>query len=305
MAQTNLTPETSNQLAVHGNLKANPDTLTKIFFRKFYKNKLAVFGAIFLFLVISAAIFAPVLAPYSPESQDLMKKLVPPGGENILGTDRFGRDLLTRLLYGAQVSLLVGFASVLGSITIGTVIGAIAGYFGGIVDSILMRFVDIVLSIPQIFLLITLVTIFNPGVDKLIIIFAVLGWTTTARLVRGEFLSLRTREFVLASKTIGTKSFKIIFSHILPNAIGPIIVSATLSVGGVILAESTLSYLGLGIQPPVPSWGNMLQDAQNFTILLTAPWYPLFPGLLILFTVLAFNFVGDGLRDALDPKVNE
>jgi peptide/nickel transport system permease protein len=262
-------------------------------------------GAIFLFLVISAAIFAPVLAPYSPESQDLMKKLVPPGGENILGTDRFGRDLLTRLLYGAQVSLLVGFASVLGSITIGTVIGAIAGYFGGIIDSILMRFVDIVLSIPQIFLLITLVTIFNPGVDKLIIIFAVLGWTTTARLVRGEFLSLRTREFVLASKTIGTKSFKIIFSHILPNAIGPIIVSATLSVGGVILAESTLSYLGLGIQPPVPSWGNMLQDAQNFTILLTAPWYPLFPGLLILFTVLAFNFVGDGLRDALDPKVNE
>ncbi|MCM3595240.1 ABC transporter permease [Metabacillus idriensis] len=305
MAQTNLTPETSNQLAVHGNLKANPDTLTKIFFRKFYKNKLAVIGAIFLFLVITAAIFAPVIAPYSPESQDLMKKLVPPGGENILGTDRFGRDLLTRLLYGAQVSLLVGFASVLGSITIGTIIGAIAGYFGGIIDAILMRFVDIVLSIPQIFLLITLVTIFKPGVDKLIIIFAVLGWTTTARLVRGEFLSLRTREFVLASKTIGTKSFKIIFSHILPNAIGPIIVSATLSVGGVILAESTLSYLGLGIQPPVASWGNMLQDAQNFTILLTAPWYPLFPGLLILFTVLAFNFVGDGLRDALDPKVNE
>ncbi|PLR68953.1 MULTISPECIES: oligopeptide ABC transporter permease [Bacillaceae] len=305
MSQTNLTPETSGQLAVHGNIKANPDTLTKIFFRKFVKNKLAVIGAIFLFIIISAAIFAPVIAPYSPESQDLLKKLVPPGGENILGTDRFGRDMLTRLLYGAQVSLLVGFASVIGSITIGTVVGAIAGYFGGIIDAILMRFVDIILSIPQLFLLITLITIFKPGVDKLIIIFAVLGWTTTARLVRGEFLSLRTREFVLASKTIGTKSFTIIFSHILPNAFGPIIVSATLSVGTVILAESTLSYLGLGIQPPVPSWGNMLQDAQNFTILLTSPWYPLLPGLLILFTVLAFNFVGDGLRDALDPKVNE
>ncbi|UAL53315.1 MULTISPECIES: oligopeptide ABC transporter permease [Metabacillus] len=306
MAQTNLTPETSNQLAIHGNLKENPDTLTKIFFRKFCKNKLAIAGAVFLIFIISTAILAPVIAPYAYDTQDLTKKLVPPGGsENILGTDRFGRDLLTRLLYGAQVSLLVGFASVLGSITIGTVIGAIAGYFGGIIDAILMRFVDIVLSIPQIFLLITLVTIFKPGVDKLIIIFAVLGWTTTARLVRGEFLSLRTREFVLASKTIGTKSFKIIFSHILPNAIGPIIVSATLSVGGVILAESTLSYLGLGIQPPTASWGNMLQDAQNFTILLNSPWYPLLPGMLILFTVLAFNFVGDGLRDALDPKVNE
>lgn len=306
MAQTNLTPETSDQLAIHGNLKANPDTLTKIFYRKFCKNKLAIAGAVFLIFIISAAILAPVIAPYAYDTQDLTKKLVPPGGsENILGTDRFGRDLLTRLLYGAQVSLLVGFASVLGSITIGTVIGAIAGYFGGIIDAILMRFVDIVLSIPQIFLLITLVTIFKPGVDKLIIIFAVLGWTTTARLVRGEFLSLRTREFVLASKTIGTKSFKIIFSHILPNAIGPIIVSATLSVGGVILAESTLSYLGLGIQPPTASWGNMLQDAQNFTILLNSPWYPLLPGMLILFTVLAFNFVGDGLRDALDPKVNE
>ncbi|KEZ52265.1 oligopeptide ABC transporter permease [Metabacillus indicus] len=305
MAQTNLTPETSGQLAVHG-IKANPDTLTKIFFRKFAKNKLAVAGAAFLIFIISAAILAPVIAPYAYETQDLTKKLVPPGGaENLLGTDRFGRDLLTRLLYGAQVSLLVGFASVLGSITIGTVVGAVAGYFGGIIDAILMRFVDIVLSIPQIFLLITLVTIFKPGVDKLIIIFAVLGWTTTARLVRGEFLSLRTREFVLASKTIGTKSFKIIFSHILPNAIGPIIVSATLSVGGVILAESTLSYLGLGIQPPTASWGNMLQDAQNFTILLKSPWYPLLPGSLILLTVLAFNFVGDGLRDALDPKVNE
>ena len=305
MAQTNLTPETSGQLAVHG-IKANPDTLTKIFFRKFAKNKLAVAGAAFLIFIISAAILAPVIAPYAYETQDLTKRLVPPGGaENLLGTDRVGRDLLTRLLYGAQVSLLVGFASVLGSITIGTVVGAVAGYFGGIIDAILMRFVDIVLSIPQIFLLITLVTIFKPGVDKLIIIFAVLGWTTTARLVRGEFLSLRTREFVLASKTIGTKSFKIIFSHILPNAIGPIIVSATLSVGGVILAESTLSYLGLGIQPPTASWGNMLQDAQNFTILLKSPWYPLLPGSLILLTVLAFNFVGDGLRDALDPKVNE
>ncbi|MRX73605.1 ABC transporter permease subunit [Bacillus lacus] len=281
------------------------DTLTHILCKRFIKNKLAVIGLVFLLAVISSAILAPIIAPFAPEQQDLLKRLSPPGQEHLLGTDKFGRDLFSRLLYGAQISLLVGFASVLGSITIGTAVGAAAGYFGGFLDSVLMRIVDIILSIPSIFLLITLVTIFKPGVDKLIIIFALLGWTTTARLVRGEYLSLRTREFVLASKTIGTRSSRIIFSHILPNAMGPIIVTATLNIGGVILAESALSYLGLGIQPPTASWGNMLQDAQNYTILLTAWWYPLFPGLLILLTVLSFNFVGDGLRDALDPKAEK
>lgn len=304
MAQTNLAENTSENLELHG-VKHTRDTMLGIIVRKFIKNKLAVLGAVFLIIIISAAIFAPVIAPYSPEKQNLLAKLQPPGGEHLLGTDRFGRDVFSRLLYGARVSLLVGFASVLGSITIGTFLGAIAGYVGGIVDAMIMRFVDIILSIPSIFLLITLVTIFKPGVDKLILIFALLGWTTTARLVRGEFLSLRSREFVLASKTIGTKVHVIIFSHILPNALGPIIVSATLSVGYVILAESGLSYLGLGIQPPIASWGNMLQDAQNFTILLNSWWYPLGPGLLILLTVICFNFVGDGLRDALDPKITE
>ncbi|MEH7442805.1 oligopeptide ABC transporter permease [Bacillus sp. JJ1122] len=289
---------------MHG-IKTQRDTMLGIITRKFFKNKLAVMGAVFLIIIITAAILAPVIAPYSPSKQNLLQKLQPPSSEHWLGTDRFGRDTFSRLLYGARVSLLVGFASVLGSITIGTFLGAVAGYVGGIVDAIIMRFVDVILSIPSIFLLITLVTIFKPGVDKLILIFALLGWTTTARLVRGEFLSLRTREFVLASKTIGTKTHTIIFSHILPNAMGPIIVSATLAVGYVILAESGLSYLGLGIQPPHASWGNMLQDAQNFTILLKSWWYPLAPGLMILLTVICFNFVGDGLRDALDPKINE
>ncbi|WP_232215899.1 oligopeptide ABC transporter permease [Mesobacillus boroniphilus] len=276
-----------------------------IIVRKFFKNKLAIFGGVFLIIIISAALLAPVIAPYSPSKQNLLLKLQPPNSDHWLGTDRFGRDVFSRLLYGARISLLVGFASVLGSITIGTFLGAVAGYVGGIVDAIIMRFVDVILSIPSIFLLITLVTIFKPGVDKLILIFALLGWTTTARLVRGEFLSLRSREFVLASKTIGTRTHTIIFSHILPNAMGPIIVSATLAVGYVILAESGLSYLGLGIQPPDASWGNMLQDAQNFTILLKSWWYPLAPGSMILLTVICFNFVGDGLRDALDPKINE
>lgn len=304
MAQTNLAGNTSGNLELHG-IKTQRDTMLGIITRKFFKNKLAVMGAVFLIIIITAAILAPVIAPYSPSKQNLLQKLQPPSSEHWLGTDRFGRDTFSRLLYGARVSLLVGFASVLGSITIGTFLGAVAGYVGGIVDAMIMRFVDVILSIPSIFLLITLVTIFKPGVDKLILIFALLGWTTTARLVRGEFLSLRSREFVLASKTIGTKTHTIIFSHILPNAMGPIIVSATLAVGYVILAESGLSYLGLGIQPPHASWGNMLQDAQNFTILLKSWWYPLAPGLMILLTVICFNFVGDGLRDALDPKINE
>lgn len=285
--------------------KVKPDTLLKITVRKFLNNKLAVIGAIVLFIIMVMAIFAPWITQYPYQQQNLLNKLQSPNADHWLGTDRYGRDVFARILYGARVSLLVGFASVAGAITIGTIVGSVAGYFGGKIDSFLMRLVDVVISIPTLFLLITLVTIFEPGLDKLIIIFALTGWTGTARLVRGEFLSLRTREFVLAAKTIGTRSHVIIFSHILPNAMGPIIVAASLSVGGVILTESTLSYLGLGIQPPTASWGNMLQDAQNFTIMLKHPWYPLFPGMMIVITVLAFNFIGDGLRDALDPKTLE
>ncbi|WP_257352020.1 oligopeptide ABC transporter permease [Pseudalkalibacillus decolorationis] len=280
-----------------------PDTLRKIAFDKFMKNKLAVIGLVVLIIIITAAICAPLLTQYNPNNQELLKKLQPPGSEHWLGVDTLGRDMYTRLLYGARVSLLVGFSSVTVSIIIGTIVGAIAGYYGGRIDNFLMRTVDVFLSFPSLFLLITLVTIFDPSIDKLILAFALFGWTTTARLVRGEFLSLRSREFVLAAKTMGVKSSRIIFSHILPNAMGPIIVTATLNVGIIILAESALSYLGLGIQPPTPSWGNMLQDAQSLTIMYTAPWYPIFPGLMILITVLAFNFVGDGLRDAFDPKM--
>nr|WP_276532447.1 oligopeptide ABC transporter permease [Cytobacillus horneckiae] len=289
-------------MELNPNLTEKPETLTKIFLRKFMKNKLAVIGAVFLFIIILASILAPVITPYSFEQVNLMAKLHPPSADYWLGTDRYGRDIFTRLMYGGQISLMVAFGSVIGALIIGVSIGALAGYYGGIIDAILMRIVDIVISIPSIFLLITIVTIFKPSVGNLIIVFALTSWTSTARLVRGEFLSLRSREFVLASKTIGTKSYKIIFSHILPNAMAPIIVAATLLVGSVILAEAGLSYLGLGVQPPLASWGNMLQDAQNYTVMLTAPWYPIFPGLLILLTVLSFNFVGDGLRDALDPK---
>lgn len=226
-------------------LPPKPETMLRLFCEKFFKNKLAVAGSVILLIIIFSAIFAPVIAPYTPEQQDLLKRLQPPSAEHFMGTDKFGRDIFSRVLYGARVSLLVGFVSVLGAITIGTVVGAVAGYFKGFVDSLLMRFVDVVLSIPDIFLLITLVTIFKPGIDKLILIFALTGWTTTARLIRSEFLSLRTREFVLAARTIGTKNHVIIFSHILPNCIGPIIVSATLKVGSVILADQRSATLAL------------------------------------------------------------
>ena len=281
-----------------------PESFFSIIVRVFMRNKLAVVGLFFITFLIILALITPLIAPYKPEEQFLIHKLSPPNSEFLLGTDKLGRDTLTRLMYGARVSLLISFAAVAGQIFIGTTVGAVAGYFGGIIDAILMRFVDILISIPTIFLLISLVAILEPSLGILIFVFTIFGWTGTARLVRGEFLSLRSREFVLAAQTMGIPRTKIIFSHILPNAVGPIIVSATLSLGGVILSEAALSYLGLGVQAPQPSWWNMLQDAQDFSIMLNSWWYPMFPGLMIFFTILAFNFIGDGLRDAFDPKLS-
>lgn len=271
--------------------------------RKFMKNRLAVFGLIVLIGIILAAVFAPFLCRYSPTEQNLLIRLQPPSFEHILGTDEYGRDIFSRLLYGARVSLLVGLSAVSGALFIGTVIGALAGYHGGWVDNILMRIVDLFNAFPSIFLLITIVTLLEPSLTNIVTVFILLGWTGTARLVRGEFMKLKQEEFVWAARSLGMSDVRIMFLHILPNAAAPIIVAATLGIGGVILAESGLSFLGLGIQPPIPSWGNMLQGAQSLSIMVLAPWYPLFPGLMILLTVLSFNFVGDGLRDALDPKL--
>jgi peptide/nickel transport system permease protein len=279
--------------------------LWRIAVAKFLQNRLAVVGLVLLLLVIASALLAPWIAPHDPNFQTLRQRLAPPSAEFWLGTDQLGRDLFSRLLYAGRVSLFVGFSAMLGAVLIGTTIGAVAGYYGGRVDGVLMRLVDIVISFPSIFLLITLVAVFEPTIDKLIIAFAFLSWTGTARLVRGEFLTLKQREFVLAARTLGMSPRRVIFSEILPNALGPIIVAATLSVGGFILAESGLSFLGLGVQPPTASWGNMLTNAQGIGIFRNAWWYPTFPGLMILVTVLSFNFVGDGLRDALDPNVIE
>ncbi|GAF64960.1 ABC transporter permease protein [Bacillus sp. TS-2] len=280
-------------------------SLLSIMIAKFFQNKLALFGLIILSIITLGCIFAPLLSPHDPDFQDLYNRLAPPSADYWLGTDNLGRDLFSRMLHGGQVSLYVGFASMVGAVIIGATVGALAGFFGGIIDSFLMRIVDIIISFPNIFLLITLVTILSPSANTLIMVFALLSWTSTARIVRGEFLSLKSREYVLAARTIGMSNFRVIFSQILPNAAGPIIVAATLAVGSFILAEAALSFFGLGVQPPQASWGNMLTDSRSVTIFRTAWWYPTFPGLLILFTVLSFNFIGDGLRDALDPRVVE
>lgn len=280
-------------------------SLLSIIIAKFLQNKLAVIGLVMLLIIVISALLAPWIAPHDPDFQNLRNRLAAPSAEFLLGTDHLGRDIFSRLLFGGRVSLFVGFVAMIGAVTIGTTIGAIAGYFGGLVDAFLMRLVDIIISFPNIFLLITLVAVLEPSLDKLIMVFAFLSWTGTARLVRGEFLTLKKREFVLAARTIGMSNIRIIFGQILPSAMGPVIVAATLAVGGFILAESALSFLGLGVQPPTSTWGNMLTYSQSVTIFRTAWWYPTFPGLMILFTVLSFNFVGDGLRDALDPRVTE
>lgn len=280
-----------------------PQSLLALTVRKFMQNRLAVVGLIILTLVILSAVFAPWITPHDPNFQNLRARLEPPGGEHWLGTDHLGRDIFSRIIYAGRMSLFVGFAAMLGAVGMGTVLGALAGYYGRWVDAIIMRSVDVVLAFPNIFLLIALVAIFQPTPDKLIMVFALLSWPPTARLVRGEFLSLKQREYVLAARTLGMSDARIIFSQVLPNAMGPIIVAATLAVGTFILAESVLSFLGLGIQPPTATWGNMLTDAQSVRVFRTAWWYPTFPGVMILLTVLAFNFVGDGFRDALDPRV--
>jgi peptide/nickel transport system permease protein len=218
-----------------------------------------------------------------------------------LGTDQFARDVLSRLLYGARISLLIGFVAVGISVTIGTLLGAVAGFLGGAVDGVIMRFVDMVISFPRLVLLITIIALFEPSIFLITAVLGLTLWPGTARIVRGEVLALREREFVQAAEALGFSKRRIILRHLIPNALGPVIVAATLGIGDTIVMEAGLSFLGLGVQPPTPSWGTMVADGRN--VLLNAWWLSTFPGLAIVFTVLSFNLVGDGLRDALDPRL--
>ena len=268
--------------------------------RRFVRNHIAMVGAGMLLLIVLFVIVGSFVTPYDPDKVDLLSFRAKPSAAHWLGCDDLGRDLMTRLLYGGRISLAVGLASALLSMTIGTLIGAISGYYGGWVDSAMMHFTDLVLTIPTLPLLMVVGIVFKPSPAFLVVMISILNWTTTARLVRSRFLTLRALDYAKAARAIGAKDGRIILNHLLPNSLGAVIVTATLSVGRSIIMESTLSYLGCGITPPTSSWGNMLQSAQ--TTMTTAPLTAIAPGLMILLTVLAFNFLGDGLDDAIDPK---
>lgn len=263
-------------------------------------NRMALGGGIVVAAMFILALCAPLL-PGDPGAVDISRQLQPPGPDAWLGTDDLGRDVFVRIAYGARISLLVGFVAVGIATFIGIILGAIAGYYSGWVDSVVMRFVDVMLCFPSFFLILAVIAFLEPSIWNIMIIIGLTGWMGVARLVRAEFLSLRERDFVMAARGLGATDARIILRHILPNAISPVLVSATLGVAGAILTESALSFLGIGVQPPTPSWGNMLIAGKQ--TLGTAWWLSVFPGLAILITVLGYNLLGEGLRDILDPRL--
>ncbi len=268
-----------------------------------HRYPLIFWGSLSIFLFALTALLAPLISPYSPNFQILSDRLLPPCGAHLLGTDQYGRDVLSRMIYGSRISLSVGMVAVAIYVGLGTLLGAVAGYYGGWIDALIMRMTDIFLSIPTFLLILMVIAFVGPSILNIMVVIGLTSWTDVARLVRGEFLTLREREFVLAARLMGLSSKRIIFVHILPNALGPLWVVATLGIGGAILLESSLSFLGLGVQPPTASWGNMLMEGKEH--LTDAWWLVTFPGLAIFTTVLAFNLLGEGLREATDPKLQD
>jgi peptide/nickel transport system permease protein len=271
-------------------------------FKKALANPLSKAGFIIILGVFLLAILAPIIAPYDPGDINVKAILLAPSYEHWMGTDGLGRDVLTRMLYGGRISLLVGLVAVGISTIIGIILGAIAGYYRGWVDTLIMRLVDVMLSIPSFFLILAVIAFLTPSIINVMIVIGLTSWMGVTRLVRAEFLSLQGREFVQASRTLGAKDARLIFTHLLPNSLSPIIVSSVLGVAGAVLMESGLSFLGLGVQAPQASWGNILTDGKDY--IQFAWWLSLFPGLAILITVLGYNLLGEGLRDALDPRSN-
>lgn len=296
-----------------------PQQARSRFWRAFFRNRIAVVGLIIVIVMILAAVLAPFIAPHDPNKISAMNRLVPPNETYILGTDNFGRDIFSRLLYGAGISLVIAFVAQSVAITIGISLGLISGWFGGWLDDLIMRLTDAVFAIPGLMFLIVWVNLIDPetipffdmfrslGLQpiQISIFFALglIGWPADARMMRSQVLTLKNREFVIAARATGASNFRIMLRHLLPNAIAPSIVLASLGIAGAILAESTLSFLGVGVQIPNPSWGTMIDQGRNY--FTSAWWYAVFPGLAIMITVLGFNFVGDGLRDALDPHLYE
>lgn len=277
-------------------------SLTEISFRKFKKNKLAVVGVFIIAALVLLSICAPLLTDYTISQTDLFNIKMAPNSEHILGTDDLGRDVFTRLLYGGRVSIIVGIASMTVQLVIGVIMGAIAGYFGGIAEKIIMRIIDVIMCFPFFVIAVSVAAVVGPGVKNLIIIIGFLMWPNIARIVRAEILALKENDYIMAAKAMGLSSFEIIKSHILPNIMSPILVAATLAIANGILTEASLSFLGIGVKLPQPSWGNMLIAAQNIGTLQREWWLWIPAGSLIILMVLSINFVGDGLHDALDPK---
>jgi peptide/nickel transport system permease protein len=271
--------------------------------RHFRRNSLAMVGLVVVLILYLVALLAPLIAPFDPIAQgDLVRdSYVGPSAENWLGTDQFARDMLSRIIFGARISLSIGFIAVAIAIVLGSLLGAIAGYLGGWLDSLLMRFTDMVMAFPRLVLLIMIIALFDPSITLIILVLGLTQWPGTARLVRGEVLSLREQEYVQAARALGFGPSRIILRHLIPNVLAPVIVAATLGIGNTIVLEAGLSFLGLGVQPPTPSWGTLVADGRQN--LIGAWWVATFPGLAIVVTVLAFNLVGDGLRDALDPRL--
>jgi peptide/nickel transport system permease protein len=275
--------------------------VNSIFWPRLKRNRLALFGGAVVLMLFVASLLAPLISPYDPSAINAWKVLEPPSWQHWFGTDELGRDVLSRVLYGARVSLKVGFVAVGIAVSIGTVVGLVSGYFSGLVDATLMRVVDIMLCFPAFFLILAIITFLEPSIWYIMMVIGLTGWMGVARLVRAETLSIREMDYILAARCIGCSNARIIFRHILPNAISPVLVSATLGIAGAILTESALSCLGIGVQPPTPSWGNILTSGKDY--IEFAWWLSLFPGLAILVTVLAYNLLGEGIRDALDPRV--
>lgn len=270
--------------------------------RRFFRHRLAVVGLVIFLIIGLMALFAPLIAPYSPNAIDLRGRNLGPSWDHYFGTDRTGRDTFSRVVYAGRVSLAVGLASVVISVSVGAILGAIAGYFGGKIDSVIMRFTDVIMVFPPVIIILTVAAIAGPGVGKTILVIGLLNWPIPCRLVRAKFLALREQEFVLAARALGVPSGSVIRRHLLPNAVDVLIVYASLGVATAILLEAGISFLGAGVQPPTPSWGNMLNVARNVNILEGYPWQWLPAGVAVVLTVLSVNFIGDGLRDAFDPR---
>lgn len=283
--------------------RLNYNSQNYLVLKKIIKNKLAVFSLLFLFFILNISIFAPYITYYERDTLNLEKINSPPSAKHWLGTDDLGRDVYTRLIYGSRASLSVGILSTIISLIIGLLLGCLSGFFGGKTDRIIMTIVDVFMCFPFFIIAIVLAAVLGPEIRNVILILGFLGWMGICRIIRSEVLVLKEKEFVILAKIIGLNDIKIIFRHLIPNLIAPLIVFATLSVAGGILSEAGLSFLGLGVSQPIPSWGNMLQSAQNYRTLINFRWQWIPPGLIIFFTVMSINILGDALRDAFDPKI--